>query len=425
MKKNELQEKVEGLKGIRDSLSGTARDFADAVIAAFEEAERDEQEHTITSLKTSIDEIAARFAEQDQEVAEKIQKLRNDMQRMVAGNGNVKEKFTQKVCNDIAHALLTAKNKDEAVAAVVKVAESAGIEVSRKKNDVSGLSFEKLVDYAIQIKQDESDEIFDALYKTGRAKWFYAELDETDADEIAKQWNGLSTAVTEKVIQDLAVNGKEISTKYIYKRQRIANEDLDNAAEAGQEAALIGDVRAELRKAVKALAVKSILVGDTVNGDGSKVTVFETVGTKTATDVFTTVINPAQAGVITLIDVRKAADAVKTERKWLFVTSALKLSLATRIYADGGTPFFFTDAELAAQLGVDRIIAKDYIGSVSGLHAVVLDPSQYWVHEKKAVDVAWPQYEKNVNNYLYEINMGGAIRGIQSSAVLRSAGGSN
>ena len=205
--------------------------------------------------------------------------------------------------------------------------------------------------------------------------------------------------------------------------QCLANEDLDDAREAGEEARLLNDIREELVRAVKGLAVRAILVGDAYNANGSKVTVFETIGTKAATDLFTTVVNPAVANTITLADVRKTAAKVKTRRKWAFMTEDLKLALATRIYAAGGTEFFFSDEELAAQLGVDRVIAKDCIGEVQGLHAVILDPDEYWVKEKNVIDTAFPEFRDNRQGYIYEMNMGGAIHGLESTAILAEAAG--
>lgn len=409
----------------KESLSEEARNFWEACANAVEELEAATEAHDIDAVKNRIDEIAANYAKQNEEVSERIQNLKNDVMRMVAGGSqNVKEQFTEEVCNKIANALLTAHNKQEAIAKVMDAAEEAGIQVKRKANDVTGLSFEKIVDYAIQVKQDDSDEIFDALYKTNRSKFFYAELDETDADEIAKEWGGVGDLGTNvKDIQDLAATGKEINTKYVYKRQRIANEDLDDAAEHGGEAALEADVRNELRKAVKAGIVKAILIGDTVNSVGKRISKFETIGTKSITDLFTTVVNPTIANTVTIAEVRKTADAVKTERKWAVMTSSLKLQLSAR--PNGADSHFYTDAELAAQLGVDRVIVKDYIGNVSGLHVVIFDPSEYWVKEKATVDVAWPEYANNTRNYLYEINCGGAVHGLKSSAILAEAGGSS
>ena len=175
-------------------------------------------------------------------------------------------------------------------------------------------------------------------------------------------------------------------------------------------------------RAVKGLAVRAIMVGDTHNPNGSKITVFETIGAKTATDLFTTVVNPAAANTVTLADVRKTAAKVKTERKWAVMTEDLKLQLATRVYAQGGTEFFFTDEELAAQLGVDRVIAKDFVADQDGLHVIVFDPNEYWVKEKNVIDTAFPEFRDNRQGYVYEINMGGAIHGLQSTAILAEAG---
>jgi hypothetical protein len=162
-------------------------------------------------------------------------------------------------------------------------------------------------------------------------------------------------------------------------------------------------------------------VGDTYNPNGSKVTVFETIGTKTATDLFTTVVNPATANTVTLGDLRAAAAEVKTAKKWAVVTSATKLALAEYLSAAGATPRFLTDAELAEQIGVDRVIDKDFIGEETGLHAVIFDPSEYWVKEKNVIDTPFPEYRDNRQGYIYEINMGGAIHGLKSTAVLREA----
>jgi hypothetical protein len=212
-----------------------------------------------------------------------------------------------------------------------------------------------------------------------------------------------------------------MTTANVYKMQRIANEDLDDAAEVGQEGALIGTITAELRKAVKAGIVRAILIGDDINPEGKKITKFETIGTKTATDLFTTVLNPEVASNVSIIDLARAAEAVKTERKWLFLSPELDLALREYVYATGGTPMLMSREELAAKIGVDRIFKKDYLAGVNGLHAIILDPDQYWVKEKKETDVAFPQYERNARGFLYELNAGGIIRGLKSTAVLKEA----
>lgn len=413
-----IQNLVAKMRKVANSLSEDARAQWDEMVAAVEELDGDEDEHTITELNDRIAEIEGKYAQQE-EVANRIQAVRDELAGMVQGAKNVKDKFTPEVRRAIANAIINSRGVRNTLENIEAVCKQNGIEVRTKKNSISGLTFAEVIDYALQLKQENHDEVFDALYKTNRSKWFYGELDPTSASNIAHQWT--KNSETQKAEQELAVEGKTINTAYIYKLQSLANEDLDDAREAGEEARLLNDLREELVRAVKGLAVRAILVGDAYNANGSKVTVFETIGTKAATDLFTTVVNPAVANTITLADVRKTAAKVKTRRKWAFMTEDLKLALATRIYAAGGTEFFFSDEELASQLGVDRVIAKDCIGDVQGLHVVILDPDEYWVKEKNVIDTAFPEFRDNRQGYIYEINMGGAIHGLESTAILAEA----
>ena len=420
MKKKYLKNLVAKMRKVANSLSEDARAQWDEMVAAVEELDGDEDEHTITELNDRLAEIEGKYAQQE-EVANRIQAVRDELAGMVQGVKNVKDKFTPEVRRAIVNAIMNSRGVRNALENIEAVCKQNGIEVRTKKNSISGLTFAEVIDYALQLKQENHDEVFDALYKTNRGKWFYGELDPTNPVNIAHQWT--KSSETQKAEQELAVEGKTINTAYIYKLQCLANEDLDDAREAGEEARLLNDIREELVRAVKGLAVRAILVGDAYNANGSKVTVFETIGTKAATDLFTTVVNPAVANTITLADVRKTAAKVKTRRKWAFMTEDLKLTLATRIYATGGTEFFFSDEELAAQLGVDRVIAKDCIGEVEGLHVVVLDPDEYWVKEKNVIDTAFPEFRDNRQGYIYEMNMGGAIHGLESTAILAEAAG--
>jgi hypothetical protein len=389
--KKKLLNLVSAMRKVANSLTEEARAQWDEMVAAVEALEAEDAEHDITSLNDRLAEIEGKYAK-DEEVANRMQALRNELLNMHAG-ANVKDKFTAKVRKEIANAIINSRGGvEKTLNAISDVCRENGIEV-RTKNSVSGLTYAEIIDYALQLKQENNDEIFDALYKTNRSKFFYGELDPTNPANIAKQWD--KNSETSKAEQELAVEGKSIATKYIYKLQALAQEDLDDAREAGQEAELLRDIREELMRAVKGLAVRAILIGDAVNPNGQKVTVFETIGTKTVSDLFTSVVNPATAGQISLADVRKAAEKVKTARKWVVLTSDLKLALATRNYAAGGTEFFFTDAELAEQLGVDRVISKDFIGNVTGLHAVVFDPNEYWVKEKNVIDTPFPEYRDN------------------------------
>lgn len=416
--KNALDKAREILKS--NTLSETARQLFDEFVAAVDALAEDAAEHNETSIKDEFEKVAAKYATTE-EVAEMIAKVRESIANDVRKNVSVADKFTPAVKNAIVQAFATSRDKREVINKLNEIAKENGIELKKRKNDVSGLTYQGMVDYAIQVRQDESDEIYDALYKTPVSKIFFAELDDTNPEEIAKQWGKNAGAGVVKDVQALAAEGKEMTTANVYKMQRIANEDLDDAAEVGQEGALIGTITAELRKSVKAGIVRAILIGDNVNPEGKKITKFETIGTKTATDLFTTVLNPEVAAQPSIIDLARAAEAVKTERKWLFLSPELDLALREYVYATGGTPMLMSREELAAKIGVDRIFKKDYLAGVNGLHAIILDPDQYWVKEKKETDVAFPQYERNARGFLYELNAGGVIRGLKSTAVLKEA----
>lgn len=416
---------TEKVRKITNTLSGDAREFADAVVSAFEALEAAEEEVSIDDVRAEIEKVAEQFVkpeEVEQEVAEAVAKVRESIMREVRGGSMpVAEKITDSVKRQVVNAIAHAQSKSEALAGIDAIAKANGIEIKKKKNDITGLTYGDIIDYAIQVKQDESDEVYDALYKTKVSKMFYAELDDTNAEQIAKQWDKEAGAGVVKDIQSLAAQGKEISTANIYKMQRIANEDMDDAEEAGELNNLIGQVSAELRKAVKAGIVRAILIGDDVNATGKKITKFESIATKTVTDLHTTVLNPATANTVTIKDLALLAEKVKTERKWLFVSPELELELREFTYAAGGTPTLIGEDELAAKIGVEKIVKKDYLAGVEGLHAIILDPDQYWVKEKKETDIAFPQYERNARGFLFELNAGGCIRGLKSTAVLKEA----
>lgn len=407
MNVKKMMNAVEGMRKLSNTLSGDARELVEQFVAYAEGLEADSVEHNVTELQDKMAELVAAVAKTNEEVAEKIAKLRNEIAGSRAPR-DVKDAFTPKVRMEIANAMLRARS--------LQGMEDAAQEVC-KKNEITGISFADIVDYTLQIKQEDNDELFDELHKTNFTKFYVIDADPKDADAIAKQWNGLGVGVTEKAIQALAANGKTIATAEIYKRQRIANSVLDDVEEAGQAAEFEAEIRAELRKAVQGIAVRAALIGDTVNADGSDVDTFETIGTKTASDLFVTTMKPAGA-TPDLLDLRKAADAVKYDYKVAVMTAETKRALILRKYSSGATPILLTDAELAEQIGVNKVYTRDFIGEVDGLYAIVFNPREYWVKIKKERDIMYPQYEKNVLNYQYEKNMGGALHGIQSAAVL-------
>ena len=410
MKKDFLMN-VGRLQGIKNALTGDAKDFADAVLAAFQSMQDDDQEHGVEELTAKVEEIAGNFVSK-QDVENKIAEVRESILRMVRANGaGEHSKLTPEIAKQVANAILRSRSHAEAMTALDGVIA---------KNDLTGITYQGLVDYTLNIKQEDADEVFDALSVTPFTKWFYGELDGSNADQVAKQWDKTQQKGITKDLQTLALNGKSIECKEVYKMQRIANSDLNAAEEAGQQVQLLASVSGELRKAIKAAAVRAILIGDKVNSGNKQITSFETIGTKKATDVFTTVLNPEGAEV-TLVDLLRTVKEVKTERKWLFITSALEVKLRKMLYAAGGTATIIGLEDMAKMLGVERVINKDYLANEEGLHAIVMSPDEYRVKIRKTNEVPFPEWKENAQYLLAEMDMAGAIHGIKSTAVLRAA----
>ena len=410
MKKDFLMN-VGRLQGIKNALTGDAKDFADAVLAAFQSMQDDDQEHGVEELTSKVEEIAGEYVSK-QDVENKIAEVRESILRMVRANGaGEQSKLTPEIAKQVANAILRSRSHAETFAALDGVIA---------KNDLTGITYQGLVDYTLNIKQEDADEVFDALSVTPFTKWFYGELDGSNADQVAKQWDKTQQKGITKDLQTLALNGKSIECKEVYKMQRIANSDLNAAEEAGQQVQLLASVSGELRKAIKAAAVRAILIGDKVNTGNKQITSFETIGTKKATDVFTTVLNPEGAEV-TLVDLLRTVKEVKTERKWLFITSALEVKLRKMLYAAGGTATIIGLEDMAKMLGVERVINKDYLANEEGLHAIVMSPDEYRVKIRKTNEVPFPEWKENAQYLLAEMDMAGAIHGIKSTAVLRAA----
>ena len=412
MKKNFLMT-MGRLQGIKNALTGDAKDFADAVLEAFQSFADDDKEHGIDELTEKVKEIESTFASK-QDVENKIAEVRESIMQVVRGGAagaSVENKISGKVVEQVANAILRSRSHSEAINAIEGV---------MTKNDITGLSYQQLVDYVLNIKQDDADEVFDALNVTPFAKWFYGELNESNADQVAKQWDKASQKGVTKDLQTLALQGKSIECKEVYKMQRIANSDLNAAEEAGQQTQILASAVAELRKSVKAAAVRAMLIGDKVNSGNKQITSFETIGTKKATDAFTTVLNPEGAEV-TLVDLLRTVKEVKADRKWLFITSALEVQLRKMVYGNGGTATIIGLEDMAKMLGVERVINKGYLANENGLHAIVMSPDEYRVKIRKTAEIPFPEYKENAMYLLYEMDMAGAIHGIKSTAVLRAA----
>ena len=395
---------------VANAFSEKGQEAADAIRALIDELESAEVEVDENVLAEKIQEVLAN-AEPNTKTEEAIANAIAKRMQAITDTVGAKN-LSAAVKNQISAAILRAASKEE-----VKNAVNAVL----VKNDVTGLTFEDVVDYAVVESWGDLNPIFKQLHKTFFTKFFYNGQDVKTATLLAKQWD--KSGDTEKKIQEIAVTGKQILTKYIYKRQRAAQEDLDEIEKAGGLTNFLRFINEELDRMIVNTIVMAILIGDNVNELADRVTTFETIGSKKVSDLFTKVLNP-EGETVTLKDFRRACDAVKNpngKRKIAILSTSMLSQISEFKYSSTGTIMYRSTDEVAKQLGVDEVILCDLLDPAEGIYGIVMLPDGYWYNEKNAISVAYPKYEENVMNYQKERNIGGAIHDLFSTAVLKKA----
>lgn len=396
------------LSHISNTLGEKGQGLVDELRGIFDEFEAAEQEISDEELVAKINELVESATKGgSEEIANALASMKNAIAEVKNGINATEKgaKLSQAVKNQICGAMLGCKTKAEVKNAVEKVLV---------KNEVTGFTFADVIDYAIVDNWGDEQGMYGLLKQVPYTKFFYNDDDLSEANILAKQWDKSSAEA--KTVQIIATDGKSISTKYIYKRQKMANEDLDEIAQAGESSNFINYITTELRRQYCNTIIKKIVAGD------STITTFESIGSKTASDLFTTVKNPEGAALVfgdlwkTVLEVKDAANAV------VYIDKAAFAAAAGFTYAAGGTEDFRGLDEMKIKLGVKDIILYDlHTYTEDKVHAVVFVPGEYWVKEKGKKEIAYPDYSFNVQNWMYEVNAGGGIHGIKSSAVLREA----
>ena len=401
-----LQGKIRNAKKqIKNELTEDAAELKASLVAMLDELENAEVEIDEAELASRIREAIDAYNRDDKSevpaavanaLAEKFKALQNSMPKS--------EKLTPAIKNQVAAAILRAQNREAVQNAVNAV---------MVKNDISGLTFEETIDFAINDKWGTSDELFNALRKVPFSKFLYTEQDFNDNDARAHGW--VKPGVKEKAIQQLTVKGKTINTQYIYKRQQIAFEDLDSIEEGGNTATFLRWINEELDRQI-VNAIVAIMLGNTT--DFNDITSIESLLGSGSTDVFRTAVTVTDATAVTFAEARAIADAVATGKgfKWMVMNQAQLTALSAFVYASGGDTIYRSKEEVAAMLGVDRIYVTDKVATV-----ICFVPDEYWVKEKAAMQVSYPKYEMNAMNYQRERNIGAAVHGLKTVAFGKEA----
>ena len=396
-----LQSKIANAKKqIKNELTEDAAELRRSLLELLDELDNAQIEIDEKELASRVREMIDAYNREDSNevpaavanaIAAKFKALQDSMPKS--------DKMTPAIKNQVAAAILRSKGREAVEDAVNAV---------MVKNGITGLTFNDVIDFAIADNWGDSDELFAALKKVRFSKFFYTAQDFNDPDVVAHGWD--KTSESEKIIQQLTVNGKKIETDYIYKRQQFAFVDLDEIEESGETATFLRWVEEELDRQI-VNSIVAVILGNTT--DFTDITTFESLLGTGVTDVFRTAVIVTDATAITFTEARAIADAVRTGigAKWMVMSQAQLTSLAKFKYASGGDDIFRSKEDVAAMLGVDRIYVTDKATAL-----VCFVPSEYWWKEKKALQVVYPKYENNVMNYQRERNAGGAIHGLKTVA---------
>jgi hypothetical protein len=396
-----LQGKIRNAKKqIKNELTDDAAELKASLVAMLDELENADVEIDEAELASRIREAIDAYNRDDKSevpaavanaLAEKFKALQNSMPKS--------EKLTPAIKNQVAAAILRAQNREDVQNAVNAV---------MVKNGITGLTFEETIDFAINDNWGTSDELFNALRKVPFSKFFYTDQEFDSANAKANGWDKISKE--EKAIQLLSVNGKTINTQYIYKRQQIAFEDLDDIEEKGNTVTFLRWINEELDRQI-VNAIVAVMLGDTTHF--ADITSIESLLGAGTTDIFRTAVTVTDATAVTFEEARQIADAVATGKgfKWMVMNQAQLTALSAFVYASGGDTIYRSKEEVAAMLGVDRIYVTDKATTV-----ICFVPDEYWVKEKAALQVSYPKYEMNAMNYQRERNIGAAVHGLKTVA---------
>lgn len=373
---------------------------AEAILELVQSMIESEEEFTLADVEEKIKEAIKAVAPEAPAAVE--ERINNIVEAKLKAIKNVASKgITKEVKNAAAKVILNARSAEDVKEGLARVA---------KENGISGLTFADVVDYNLADKFGDENALFAKLHKSEINKFFYVSETMATATALAKQ----HTKGAEKDIQSLTAEGKTMTPKMIFKRQQVDVEDMLRLKKAGREAELVSWITAELRRVLTNTEVMAILVGDTVNPSGKRITSFETIK-KSESDIWT-IVKTAAAAMPTVAEVRDAVDGLYNPNGYEVVAVMNKktqTALAGYLFASGGDRYFRSAEELAGQIGVSIVYNTNLVADGE---VVILIPEEYYVHNEGEVEVAYDQWENNKHNFQYERMDCGAIHGLLSTA---------
>lgn len=248
-----------------------------------------------------------------------------------------------------------------------------------------------------------------------RAKRFVVRLNKTNQDDAYVRAKGHKKGAT-KEEQKLAITSFTIDVQMVYKMVPI-----DRLTEFYDDGALVDYIIYELYRQMKYEIARCVLVGDGRNpGDPDEITSFTAITAATSDHVTTTSYDSNISLIENIMAMLNTIDTTDRTDLLLFIYKDDLTELRKRVYGAGGTVQYVSAEEVAAQLGVTRIITTPFFGAGETNRACAFIPSLY----ATVGDVENPRYEAfhefktNKDYHRLEAPVGGAPEGLLMGGLL-------
>lgn len=250
-----------------------------------------------------------------------------------------------------------------------------------------------------------------------RAKRFVVRINNADQDTADNRAKGHKKGAT-KEEQILKLKSFTIDVQMVYKMVPI-----DRLTEFYDDGALVDYIIDELYRQMKYEIARCVLVGDGRNpGDPDEITSFTAITAATTDHVTTTIYDSNISFIENIMAMLNTIDTTDRTDVLLFVDKDDLTELRKRMYGAGGTVQYVSAEEVAAQLGVTRIITTPLFGAGEAYRACAFIPSLY----ATVGDVENPRYEAfhefktNKDYHRLEAPVGGAPEGLLMGGLLKN-----
>ena len=407
--KNELavKQNLMASNKISDDDKATIQTQIDNLTSIISEVEAMEEGETNTEVVEALKETVEAMGEQLKAIAEKI-------------NQNKKEDEDEEMTKEQVN-FLESKNSVTAFAKAVRESKSSK-NFAENWNKVlveNGITIEEGSEDAylptavlskIQDTWERNSDWLKDLHIVG-AKRYKIRTNVSEQDAETSRAKGHKKGV-KKVSQELTFSAKEVKCQFIYKIQSISLED-----EWNDDGALIDYIVTELVDQIIYEVKRAILVGDGRNdNDDAKITSIEALDTNT-----TTYTIQGENGA-NLDDWINAIDMLKNDNNkpvYAFMPKANLTQLRRVSVTETSTPMYMPVEQIADMMGVARIITTDLV-EVGQL----LIPSDYVLIGENVFAPSmytWHDGWDNVDNYRFEVPVGGALEKASSAVTLLNA----